>query len=393
MDHIRPHLEKARAHTRAMRPIVQALKPSDWLALTFLLVTLPLALTAQVWGGIVFRLVLIPSVVFGRYYFVNSAGGTQTRLSKLFLFVLDIYPLIACIYMYGEDGKTLQFLYPDRETSFWDDAIKHADAALLGVDVKLGSGTAIRSRTSETFNKIVGEYLHFAYFAFYIILVGTPLFGWLVLPREYFDRLMTAQTLVYLFCCGAYLFFPTAGPYWAYPDQRPEPEKVGYIFSHLTHVLVGGGSSLGTAFPSGHCSITTSAMVVSAVYMPRLFALYLFIGPALVVATVWGGFHYFYDAMFGVLLGLIGAVVGIAFARILHYIPPTCDTAYSTQFNMRVRAFMDATPSVVHYTYLPEFDSEPGDFEYTGSGLYSKKPALASIPALPPRRGSYTMGA
>jgi hypothetical protein len=80
---------------------------------------------------------------------------------------------------------------------------------------------------------------------------GTPLIGWLVLPREHFDRLMTSQTLVYLTCIAAYLFFPTAGPYWAYPDQRPDPSEVGYLFSHVTHFLVGGGSSLGTAFPSG----------------------------------------------------------------------------------------------------------------------------------------------
>jgi membrane-associated phospholipid phosphatase len=83
-------------------------------------------------------------------------------------------------------------------------------------------------------------------------------------------------------------------------------------------------------------------MVVSLVYLPRVFMVYLFIGPALVVATVWGGFHYFYDALFGVLLGLVGAAVGIATARVMAYIPPASDSAYSTLFRYGPRKWQPA---------------------------------------------------
>lgn len=369
-------------HGQRLLHAARALKPADWLVITFLLVSLPLAIAAHVWSSVVVRLVLIPTAVFARWYFAH-VDVNASLVTKALLLLLDVYPLVTCIYLYGEDGKTLAWLYPNREADFWDDAIKHADAALLGVPIETGAGAHLRARTSETFNRIIGEYLHFAYFAFYVILAGTPVFGWWCLQREHFDRLMTAQTLVYLVCCGAYLFFPTAGPYWAYPDQRPEPHSVGYFFSHLTHILVGGGSSIGTAFPSGHCSITTSAMIVSLVYMPRLFIVYIFIGPALVVATVWGGFHYFYDALFGVLLGLIGAVVGIAFARILRYTPPACDDKYSTSFRLRMLAFADGIPvpsAHTYYMHLPEFDGEAGPDSIKHS-LGNKGP-ISYIPSL-----------
>lgn len=384
-----------------LRYMLLCLKPVDWLALFFLLATFPLAALAGVWGGVALRIVLIPAVIMGRYYLNCDTTNESSLLTRVLVFALDFYPLVTCIYLYGEDGKTLAWMYPDREKSFWDDAFKHADSRLLGVPVEDGTGAYVRSRTSATFNRVLGEYLHFAYFAFYIILVGTPLLAWFVLPREYFDRVITAQTLVYMFCCGAYLVFPTAGPYWAYPDKRPEAEEVGFLFSKITHALVGGGSSIGTAFPSGHCSITVSAMVVSMIYIPRLFFLYLFIGPALVVATVWGGFHYFYDAMFGVLLGLVSAATGIAIARILPYVPPAVDHQYSAMFRARSgRDYMDlsggvASPrigritalgggsSAVFYMNLPEFDEE--DEHKLGAKVGSSaslNSSLAFIPAL-----------
>ena len=66
------------------------------------------------------------------------------------------------------------------------------------------------------------------------------------------------------------------------PLQRPEPGDVGYFFSYLTHSVVEGGSSKGTAFPSGHCAITTAATICAAIYMWPLAVLYAFISPALV---------------------------------------------------------------------------------------------------------------
>lgn len=79
--------------------------------------------------------------------------------------------------------------------------------------------------------------------------------------------------------------------------QRPKPGSVGFVFSRITHFLVEGGSSAGTAFPSGHCAITTCAFIMSLIYMRPLGIAYVFVCPGLVFATVWCGFHYVMDAM------------------------------------------------------------------------------------------------
>jgi hypothetical protein len=119
----------------AARVAIRALKPADWLALTFLVATIPLVVLAQEWGGVLFRAVVIPSVACGRYFFATS-DHFPSRIHRLFLFLLDIYPIVTCVYLYGEDGKTLQYLYPDQKASFWDDAIKQGRGPSHGLHIR-----------------------------------------------------------------------------------------------------------------------------------------------------------------------------------------------------------------------------------------------------------------
>lgn len=101
----------------------RALKPADWLVLVFLISTIPLVTFAHEWSALLFRAMVIPAVLMGRFYFATT-DNFPSRIHRVILFILDFYPLVTCVYLYGEDGKTLRYLYPDQKAGFWDDAIK-----------------------------------------------------------------------------------------------------------------------------------------------------------------------------------------------------------------------------------------------------------------------------
>ena len=93
-------------------------------------------------------------------------------------------------------------------------------------------------------HQILGEYLHFCYFAFYFILAGTWPLAWVFCAREHFDAVTSSITAAYLLCLSTYLIIPVKGPFWTY--QRPLPGDVGWLFSYITHAIDEGGSSPGT---------------------------------------------------------------------------------------------------------------------------------------------------
>lgn len=342
--------------------MLAALKPADWIVLTFFVMTFPMVAFEKEWSAVLWRAFMVPTLVGGRFLLANQSPTPPDRwpqrlLGLALLFGLDVLPLLSCIYVYGEDGASIKALWPMPEKYFWDKVLKHADAELFDVPVEQGVGAYLRSLTPPSFNRMFGEYLHFAYFFFYIILAGTYLMAWVFCAREHFDRVAAAENLTYVVCLSWYLFMPAAGPYWSYPDKRPAPEDVGYFFSYLTHAVVEGGSSSGTAFPSGHCAITTTAFICSFIYMWPLGVAYIFVAPALVLATVWGGFHYFMDAAVGVSVGALCAALGILFARLLAYNLPARDEAYTEQFRWsRDKQAVPLLDNGARYMHLPDDD-------------------------------------
>eukprot|EP00122_Pirum_gemmata_P000579 Pgem_evm1s515 len=327
---------------------VLPLKPVDRMVFLYLLITTPaLFINADlkhvVWSGVAVRLLFVPLIIYLRHYLVYGHNSSNVDFSAqqkwkfsfnfrqirfclhvpvLLTMLLDLYPILLCVYCYGEDGPIIKNLW-DRQDDFLDSQIQHFEANLFGFDVNTGLGHAMRSKTSLQFNRIFGEYLHFCYFAFYIVLIGTYLLCWVVCPREHFDRLAMAECAIYLFSLGFYLLAPAAGPYWAY--EPPKPEDVGYLFSYITHKAVEGGSSTGTAFPSSHCGITMAVWFCTMLYLPKIAFIYIFICPAIVFATMWCGFHYFVDSFLGVALSCVTTVIAIYVCTHTNYRAPFVD--------------------------------------------------------------------
>ncbi|KNC86715.1 hypothetical protein SARC_01135 [Sphaeroforma arctica JP610] len=324
-----------------------------------------------IWTGVLFRCVLIPSVIFWRRKlgllitdelehtfkipYINKEVSNRLYY-RVVAALLDMYGILTCIYIYAEDGKLIANIRNTED--FWDPYLKQVDANIFNTPIDIGLGAYMRSLTSPTFYKVLGEYLSFTYFFFYFILVGSWLLAWyFTAHREYFDRVAAAMAMTYLVCEVCFLFMPAAGPYWKYP--HPEAAEVGWVFSYLTHRAVEGGSSSGTAFPSSHCGITTAGRVIGYIryhsslsmqcatwlsmyiYLPRVGLAYVLVCPGLWFATMWCGFHYGIDSIVGIVVGLLCTAFAHAFARVLPYRVPSNDPSYSIAFRNR----HGATPS------------------------------------------------
>ena len=134
-------------------------------------------------------------------------------------------------------------------------------------------------------------YFEFGYLAYYALL---PMLGLALYRagrlREYREMLATVLITFYV-CYLAFVFFPVAGPWYARAHS-----------DGLTDVLLTHGSSKGAAFPSSHVAVAMVIWLLAWRYHRRVFWLMAPIVPALIIGTVYGGYHYGVDALAGLAL-------------------------------------------------------------------------------------------
>jgi membrane-associated phospholipid phosphatase len=134
-------------------------------------------------------------------------------------------------------------------------------------------------------------YFEFGYLAYYALL---PMLGYALYRagrvREYREMLTTVLITFYI-CFLCFVAFPVAGPWYA------RVHTDGFTDVLLTH-----GSSKGAAFPSSHVAVATVIWLLAWRYDRRVFWVMAAIVPALIIGTVYGGYHYGIDAVAG--LGL-----------------------------------------------------------------------------------------
>jgi membrane-associated phospholipid phosphatase len=153
----------------------------------------------------------------------------------------------------------------------------------------------------------LSEYLHFCYLS-YVFVIPSVAAYWYVSRREAaFGELLLLLSAVLL---GSYLFFillPVDSPY--YLSQRLGPPLSGHFFFDLVHQVSARGGARGGAFPSAHVSGAVVVSLVAWRHQRRLAYLLVPITVSVMIATVYGRFHYVLDSLAGAALAI--AVVGI----------------------------------------------------------------------------------
>ena len=158
----------------------------------------------------------------------------------------------------------------------------------------------------------LSEYLHFCYLSYVIVIPSVAAYWYVSGRRAAFGELLLLLSTVML---GSYLFFivlPVDSPY--YLSQRLGPPLSGHFFFDLVHQVSAYGGARGGAFPSAHVSGAVVVSLVAWRHQPRLAYLLVPITVSVMVATVYGRFHYVLDVLAGAGLA-IAVVVAYALAR------------------------------------------------------------------------------
>ncbi len=165
---------------------------------------------------------------------------------------------------------------------------------------------------SERWNWVpLSEYLHFCYFSFMVML---PVVGGYWYGR---GRMLAFRELLFLVGVafyGSYLFFilfPVDSPF--YLAAPPDGPIADYFFYKLVHEISSRGGARGGAFPSTHVSASIIVLVVAWKRQRRLAYLLLPIVLGVIVATVYGRFHYVLDTIAGLALGVVITSLYIGF--------------------------------------------------------------------------------
>jgi membrane-associated phospholipid phosphatase len=153
----------------------------------------------------------------------------------------------------------------------------------------------------------LSEPLHAAYLSYYAIVIGPALGLYLAGRRGAFRRVVFTLAVVILAHQAAFIAFPVLGPRYLFPAPTG-PLEAGPLYQ-LTHRVLESGSSPGTAFPSSHVGISVAVTIAMFREGSRVAPWLAVITTLLAIATVYGGFHYAVDAVAGVALGAVAAMV------------------------------------------------------------------------------------
>ena len=240
------------------------------------------------WGWLVVAHVLMAGLICIAP--VARARGGSAR------FWGEWYPMFLLAGLYGEVGILTV------NAGFHNDAlIQRLEVLAFGSEV---SYRWIREMPVVWFSWLV----HWCYLSFYAMLFAAPAGLWVVGKRIAARQTIFAVTVTFFICYVIFLFFPVAGPRYAFALAHNAATEV--TPARLAQWLLDRGDSWGAAFPSSHVAASVVATGMAWRHWRKLGLVLAPFTAGLVLAVVYGQFHYALDALSGLILaGVMLAVM------------------------------------------------------------------------------------
>ena len=237
-------------------------------------------------------------VIAGARIALDRQARGASPLGGLLQMVHLNYPVVMAMLLYLE----LDRLLPLAGGHLYDNVVQGWEQALFGESPALWLSRRLPSL-------LLSEYLHFCYLAYYLLILT------LLIPLLRRGRWWEAQTLqlvtaaTYLTGFVCFSVFPVEGPRLVYP---PLDESIRGPLWALCHYLAGQGAAAAAAFPSGHVALATVLLILSWRWQRSVFWAVLPVAGGLILATVYGRFHYAVDALAGMALAAVMVALGSA---------------------------------------------------------------------------------
>lgn len=239
------------------------------------------------WPWLVLAHVLMVGLVF--------LAPRARRRGGLGRFLGDWYPMLLLAGLYGEVGVLTV------DAGFQNDGlIQRMETFLFGSEVAY---RWIREMPVVWFSWFV----HACYLSYFAILYASPAGLWATGRRDAARQTIFAVAVTFFICYVIFLFFPVAGPRYAFAAAHNAATDVGP--ARVARWLLDRGDSWGAAFPSSHVTASVVATGMAWRHWRPLGWLLVPFTAGLVLAVVYGQFHYAVDALSGLMLG--AAMLGV----------------------------------------------------------------------------------
>ncbi len=208
----------------------------------------------------------------------------------------DWHPIVLFPLLYKE-VETLAAAFGDWRLS---DVVPSLEAALFGGQPSV--------YLSELWSSVaVSEYLHFCYLSYVSVIPGVAAYWYVTGRRRAFHELVLLLSIVLLCSYLFFILFPVDSPY--YLAAPLDPPLSGHFFYEAIQALSSRGGARGGAFPSAHVSGAVVVWLVAWRHQRILASVLAPVIGGVILATVYGRFHYALDTIAGVLVAV--AVVSV----------------------------------------------------------------------------------
>lgn len=258
----------------------------------------------------------------GLFIFILAFLRLTLDTRQPFLLLLrDWYTPLLFIFFYEETEMLNQLLVPiyyDHVTTafanlyghiptykhlaYLDPLLEWADHALFGLQPSLAFHHAFNY-------PLFSEFMHFAYFFYYLLI---PILGFTLYlkgRRKEFDLFLFKVALTMYSCYLFFIAFPSSGPKYYFPEAIGT-EFPGYVFVWVMEFIFRYGEIANGAFPSSHVAMATVILLCSFQYEKRVFAIFLPMIIGLYMSTVYLQAHYLVDIPSGIVVGVFFYAIG-----------------------------------------------------------------------------------
>jgi membrane-associated phospholipid phosphatase len=166
------------------------------------------------------------------------------------------------------------------------------------IEAALFSGQPSIYLSERLTSVLLSEFLHFCYLAYVLVIPAVAAYWYTRNRRSAFHELMWLLAIVMFGSYLFFIFFPVDSPYYRF--ERLGPPLEGHLFFTLVHAMSSRGGARGGAFPSAHVSGAVVVWLLARRHQPRLAGWLSPLILGLIVATVYGRFHYVLDTLAGV---------------------------------------------------------------------------------------------
>ncbi|HHV36323.1 MAG TPA: hypothetical protein GXX77_00585 [Candidatus Cloacimonetes bacterium] len=240
------------------------------------------------------HLSIFTAVVFLAWWHKSLDESKFPRLYKVLGFVRSLYPVALFGYFFTSGYSYNRIIFRD----WLDPFFMNIDQRLFGYLPSMEWGKRFAGFwTSELF--------HFAYFCYYPMIAGLPLYLYFKKPKA-FGELIFILSFVFYMCYFIYSIVPViGGRYIAEAMELTRQYRAG-IFTHIMVFIYRTSNHLGGAFPSSHIAVTLVLTISALQNVRKMGYVFLVIAFFLTIATVYCHYHWFIDAVFGVFAGVGG---------------------------------------------------------------------------------------